>query len=241
MELTVLGSSGSFPTPESGCSGYLVQHDGTTVWLDAGNGTFANLQRHVDVEEIDGVVISHEHPDHWTDLMSYAVVVRYFRQRRGVPVYSPARVRELVEEVQGEVAPHFAWTDVVDGSRVTIGSLSFTFSRTDHAGETLAMRIDAGGRTLGYSADTGPAWSLSELGPGIDVALVEASFTKDQERTGVHLSGRQAGITAKAAGAGRLVLTHLQPWLDPEILRAEAVETFGGPVEIASPNERYEV
>jgi ribonuclease BN (tRNA processing enzyme) len=103
------------------------------------------------------------------------------------------------------------------------------------------MRIEGGGSVLGYSADTGPAWSLSELGPGMDCALVEASFTRVQERAGLHLSARQAAISAKAAGVPRLVLTHLQPGLDPEVLRAEAEAAFGGPVELAVPNERYEL
>ena len=241
LSLTVLGCSGSFPTPASGCSGYLVQADGTSVWMDTGSGTLGNLQRHIDIDDLDGIVISHAHPDHWVDVLSYYVLIGYFRKREGVPVYSPARVRELVDEVHDDVSPHLAWTDVTAESKVSIGALSFSFSRTDHPGETLAVRVEGDGSVLGYSADTGPGWSLSELGAGIDLALVESSFTKDQERTGLHLSARQAAISAKAAGAPRLVLTHLQPWLDPEILRAEAEEAFGGPVEVAVPNERYEV
>ena len=40
----------------------------TRVLVDAGPGTFANLQRHLDPASIDAVVLSHHHPDHWTDL-----------------------------------------------------------------------------------------------------------------------------------------------------------------------------
>ena len=241
LAFTVLGNSGSYPTPEGPCSGYLVEADGTRVWVDAGSGTLANLQRHVAPETLDGIVLSHAHPDHWADVMSYLVIVQHFRRRVGLPVWSPARVRELVSEVQGQLAPTLDWTDVEDGSAIEVGALSFTFSRTDHPGVTLGMRIEGGGSVLGYSADTGPGWSLTELGPGLDCALVEASFTREQERAGLHLSARQAAISAKAAGAPRLVLTHLQPGLDPEVLRAEAESAFGGPVELAIPNERYEL
>jgi ribonuclease BN (tRNA processing enzyme) len=241
LTLTVLGCSGSFPTPASPASGYLVQAGGTTVWLDAGSGTLANLQRHIDPDDLDGIVLTHAHPDHWTDLLGYYVLVGYFKKREGVPVFAPAAVRTMVDAIHGDVAPQLAWTDITASSRVTIGALSFSFSRTDHPGETLAVRVEGGGRTLGYSADTGPGWSMSELGPGIDLALVEASFTKEEERQGLHLSARQAAVTAKAAGAPRLLLTHLQPWLDPEVLRAEADAAFGGPVEIATTNERYDV
>jgi ribonuclease BN (tRNA processing enzyme) len=241
LAFTVLGNSGSYPTPEGACSGYLVEAGGTRVWVDAGPGTLANLQRHVAPDAVDGIVLTHAHPDHWADLMSYFVIVRHFRPRTGLPVWSPARVRTLVTEVLGDLAPNFDWIDVRDGSVAKLGDLTFTFARTDHPPETLAIRIEGGGSVLGYSADTGPGWSLSELGPGIDCALVEASFTRDQERGGLHLSARQAAITAKAARAPRLVLTHLQPGLDPEVLRAEAAEAFGGPVELAVENERYVV
>lgn len=241
LSVTVLGSSGSFPTPFSPASGYLVRDDETSVWIDAGSGTLAQLQRHLDIDELDGLILTHGHPDHWTDVLGYHVLVNYFRKRTGVPVFSPRGVRKLVLAVQRKVEPQFEWTDITASSKVAIGGLSFSFSRTDHPGETLAVRVDGDGGSIGYSADTGPGWSLSELGPGLDLALVEASFTKDQERAGLHLSARQAGITAKRAGARRLVITHLQPWLDPEILRAEAEESFGGPVEVATPDERFDV
>ncbi|MGH2527416.1 MAG: MBL fold metallo-hydrolase, partial [Actinomycetota bacterium] len=68
MKLIVLGASGTWPNPGSATSGYLVQHDGFNLWVDAGTGTLANLQRHIDLADIHGIVISHEHPDHFVDL-----------------------------------------------------------------------------------------------------------------------------------------------------------------------------
>ena len=97
------------------------------------------------------------------------------------------------------------------------------------------------GRSLGYSADTGPEWSLEALGPRLDLALCEATFQRDQEGTAQHLSARQAGESARAAGAGRLLLTHVWPTVDRERSRLEGADAYGGPVDLAEPNERYEV
>ena len=103
------------------------------------------------------------------------------------------------------------------------------------------MRIDGGDRSLGYSADTGPAWSLAALGPDLDLALCEATFLREQEGMAQHLSGRQAGGSAREAGARRLVLTHIWPTIDAERSRTEATAAYGGPVEVAVTNERYEL
>ena len=238
MTLTVLGCSGSYPGEGGACSGYLVDDGSTRVWLDAGSGTLANLQRHSALDAIDAVILSHEHPDHWADIEGYNNVLRFVTGRQGLPVYAPAGLRDRTYQ---DTAPWMAWHEVAGGDRVAVGSLAMTFSRTDHGPETLAVRIDGGGRSLGYSADTGPAWSLSALGPGLDLALCEATLAGGDEGGLQHLSARQAGESAREAGAARLVLTHLWPTLDPEQSRREGSEAFGAPVEVAATHARYEL
>ncbi|HEX3621820.1 MAG TPA: MBL fold metallo-hydrolase [Acidimicrobiales bacterium] len=237
LTVTVLGCSGSYAGPGGACSGYLVDDGATTVWVDAGSGTLANLQLHVALADVDAVVLSHEHPDHWSDLEGWNNVLRFVLDRRGFPVYAPAGLRYRAYQ---DTSPQMAWHDVADGDKVTVGTLDFTFSRTDHGPETLGMRVDGGGRSLGYSADTGPAWSLEALGGPLDLALCEATMAAEEEGTLQHLSARQAGASARAAGAGRLVLTHLWPTLDRERSRAEGSEAFGSAVEVAIVGARYQ-
>jgi ribonuclease BN (tRNA processing enzyme) len=238
LTVTVLGASGSYPGPGGACSGYLLDDGTTRVWVDAGSGTLANLQRHIGLDQLDAVVLSHEHPDHWSDLEAWHVVCQYRLGRTAFPVYAPAGLRDRTYEPD---SPALAWHDIAGGDTATVGTMAFTFSRTDHGPETLAMRVDAGGRSLGYSADTGPGWSLAALGPGLGLALCEATLPIEQEDTLTHLTARQAGASAREAGAGRLVLTHLWPSLDPDRSRAEGAEAFGGPVEVASVGARYDV
>ena len=197
----------------------------------------ANLQRHVGLDEIDAVVLSHEHPDHWTDLEAYYVACAYGIERSGVPVYAPAGMERATHE---NTTPIFDWRTVTDGDTVEIGELRLRFSRTDHGPETLAVRIEGGGRTLGYSADSGPGWSLSELGEGLHLALCEATYLSDAEGRVQHMSARQAGLCGRAAGVPRLVLTHRWPTV-AEAVRDEGSEAYGADVAIAEMHAEYEV
>ena len=230
LTLTVLGASGSYPGPGQACSGYLLSAGGTRVWLDAGSGTLANLQRHIRLADLDAIVLSHEHPDHWTDVEGYAVASHYVLHLPPIPVFAPAGLCDRLLS-RGD---SLLWRDVADGARVELGALHFGFRRTDHGPETLAVRVDGAGRSLGYSADTGPGWSLAALGPGLDLALCEATYLEEQEDGGGHLTARQAGLTAREAGAGALVITHLQPTVDRDAARTAAEAAFGAPVEVAA-------
>jgi ribonuclease BN (tRNA processing enzyme) len=141
------------------------------------------------------------------------------------------------------VSPTFDWQTVTDGSSFEIGGLRFTCAETDHPVETLALRIDdvEGGSTLVYSADTGSEWPMSSLGDGIDVALCEATLPEEEAGTFTHLTAREAGQTARDAGAGRLVITHLAPGLDPDRARRQAAEAFGEDVDVAIPHLKIEL
>lgn len=236
LSVTVLGCDGSWVGPGGAGSSYLVAAGSTRVMVDAGPGSFANLQRWFDPSSIDAVLISHHHTDHWTDLHSVGTHARLVLRRTGIPVFAPADVGELARLRK---SPTFDWKVVTDGDTAQIGDLACEFHRTDHAFETLAVRIDGAGRALGYSADSGPEWSLTELGPGLDLVVCEATYTSEHEGTAGHMSGRQAGAQARRAGAGRLVITHRWPTVDSRAVAKEAEAAFGSPVEQASIGKEF--
>jgi ribonuclease BN (tRNA processing enzyme) len=255
--LTVLGCDGSYPGPGGAGSGYLVRSGQTTVLLDAGPGTFSNLQVLGDPGALDAVVLSHEHPDHWTDLESLAVWLHHGPPRPGparapLPVLAPPGLRRRSYFSQD---PVFDWREVEPEGAQQVGDLALRFSATDHGPPTLAVRFDAdlpatragGGApgggpaaALAYSADSGPDWTVAALGAGLGTVLCEATYTRGSEGSLRHLSGRQAGVMAADAGVGRLVLTHRWPTVSADELGAEAGEAFGRPVEQAAVGRVFE-
>lgn len=248
LRLTVLGCDGGYPGPGGAASGYLVRGAGTTIWMDAGSGTLANLQRHVGLDQLDAVVISHEHPDHRGDLEGLAValssgdvspgVAGSVGGRPSLAVYAPAGLRRLVyHDAEGT----FDWHQVASGDQVKVGGLDLSFSRTDHGPETLAVRIDGEAVSLGYSADSGPGWSLEALGPGLDLALCEATYLADKEGSGRHLSARQAGLSGREARVARLVLTHRSPAVEARASFEEGSEAYGAAVELATTGGEFQL
>jgi ribonuclease BN (tRNA processing enzyme) len=239
LSVTVLGCSGTYAGPGEACSGYLVRSAGANVVVDLGPGTLATLQEHTDVAALDALVLSHEHPDHWLELPTLRNAMRYVLGLDGLTVYATAGTWALARAIVGDPAPPFRPVTVAAGATAVVGDQHLAFDRTDHPVETLAVRIDAGGRSLLYTADTGPAWDAAPLA-GVDLLLAEATLIPEEEGRVQHLTGRQAGALARAAGAGRLVVTHVAPGVDREAQRAAAGAVFRGPVEVARPHVTFD-
>jgi len=240
VDLTVLGCAGTFPSPDSPCSSYLVEHDGFRLVLDLGAGAVGALQRHVGLLDVDAVYLSHLHADHCIDLVAYSYARRYHPDGPAppLPVYGPAGTAARICAAF-ETAPRDRLRDVFDFREVpvgeqSIGPFSVRSARSNHPVECHALRVEAGGRSLTYSGDTGVCDRLVELARDTDLFLCEASWTDraDNPRD-VHLSGREAGEHAARAGARRLMVTHLVAWTDVPTLLAEAAAAFGGEVERA--------
>ncbi len=246
MELTVLGCAGTFPGPASPCSGYLVEHDGFRLVVDLGAGALGGLQRHIDLLDVDAVYVSHLHADHCIDLVAYSYARRYHPTGLPprLPVYGPAGTCDRIcasfeEPPQDGLLEVYDFREVPPG-RQEIGPFTVSTVRTNHPIECHALRIEAGGRSLTYSGDTGECPDLVELARGTDLFLCEASWThSDSNPPGIHLSGREAGEHAQKAGARQLLLTHIVAWADPQAVQEEAEAAFDGPVARAECGAVY--
>jgi ribonuclease BN (tRNA processing enzyme) len=242
MRLYVLGSNGTFATPGRPTSGYVVENEGTRVWIDAGSGTFAALQGLVDYRTIDAVVITHAHADHSIDLFGYYHAVKYGPGAgKGVPVYCPPGFEELFTDYLGgpghEPGEALSFVTTKAGDSAQIGSINLRFVMTDHSVPTLGVRFEADRRVFFYSSDTGPEGSWMELAERADVFLCEATYqgASEEKPWKQHLTAREAGEIARTQMVDRLVITHIWPFLDPGRSTIEAEATFGRPVGLAAP------
>jgi ribonuclease BN (tRNA processing enzyme) len=244
VQLTVIGCAGSFPSPGSAASCYLVEHEGATLVLDLGNGALGPLAAHADLRTLDAVVLSHLHADHCLDLTSLYVARKYHPEGPPlvpVAVHGPSgtdrRIADAYRTTRAEPTALDQVFRFVDHTPVPIriGPFTVTVARVAHPVEAYAIRVEADGASLVFSGDTGPCDALVDLARGADLALFEASFLDGVHPRDLHMTASEAGAQATMAGVPRLVLTHLVAWNDPQVSLAQARATYDGELALAAP------
>ena len=255
MRLTIVGCSGSFAGPSSPASSYLVQaeHQGR-IWnlvLDLGNGALGPLQRHIDPMAIDAVVLSHLHPDHCLDLCGLYVMQKHSPDagtHTTIPVYGPRGTGGRMARAYDLTPPHgmdseFDFRGLAHREAVRIGPFVVTPHLVNHPGEAYGIRVEADGKVLAFTGDTDTCEALKGLCHNADLVLADSAFIDGRDDAqGIHLSGSRAARAAiDAGGVKRLMLTHLPPWNDPVVCRAQAGAVWPGLVELAEADAVHEL
>lgn len=256
MEITVLGCWAPYPRAGGACSGYLIRAGGLNVLLDAGNGALSRLMHFVDFRLLDAVIISHLHHDHYLDLFSLRHAIEGARRNgsRAAPLrlfapaepaaefkllasYEKAFAATTVESLPGERTSGGGIT-----RRLDLSGLTLRFAPAVHSLPGFSISVEGRGKLV-FSGDTAPTKELAALAEGADLFLCEASGQDSDAEAmqGAHLTARQAGETARQAGAKRLLLTHFWPEYDLTLLARQAGEGFGGQVSTAREGETYQV
>jgi ribonuclease BN (tRNA processing enzyme) len=156
------------------------------------------------------------------------------------PFGTPSRLGQLrgTQEPSAAFDVH-AWQS---GTTTTVGPFSIACEAVHHPVPAYAMRIvgpredGSGDAVLAYSGDSDACEGLARVAADADVFVCEATYlTGRVAEPGTHLTARRAAETAEGARVGRLVLTHVPPWTDPNDTFAEAREVFAGNMELAVP------
>lgn len=254
MRLTVLGSGTLLPDDDRRSAAHLVEDGRIGLLLDCGAGTVHGLQRHgVDWPALTHLALSHFHTDHVGD-----VPALLFALHHGV---RPPRVAPLTVLGPPGVLDFFDALTVAFGSSVSdpgfpvqvrelgrddgwddpAGELRVRTHPTRHTGASVAWRVEGRTGIVGYTGDTGPEPGLAAFFAGVDVLVTECSFP-DPPPMDTHMTPLGVAELAREAGPGLVLLTHLQPGLDPEAAPSLVREGgFPGPVETAWDGTAVEI
>lgn len=246
MKLTILGSGSSVPDGRRAGAGFWVQTPHVRMIMDCGPGVLPNLARHVQTwTSLTHVVLSHLHVDHVIELPALLFALRHALRDgpgREAPliILGPEGTTRLVEGLEDLLQTNLTdpgfevrLSDVQPGLTADLApGETVSFEKAPHTDESVAMRVDARGSSVGYTGDSGPSPHLGEFFRGCDVLLCDCSLP--QPRPGVeHMSTAEAARTARQAGVSHLVATHLFPEQDETRVQQILRDGFAGTVTLA--------
>ena len=245
FNVTVLGCSGVYQTRDLAASGFLIEIDGGHWLMDMGGGTWRNLLSHMDYRDLDGVFLSHRHPDHTIDIWQLFHARQYGdveAPATKIPLWAPQETIDRLVDFDDGVAESFALVPVDESSEVKFGDARVTFARMKHPPVTLGVRIEHGDATFAYTADTGPEGDIDAIAMGVDIFVCEATVQDADEPWWGHLCASEAARIASHCGVDRLVLTHLRPERDRALSLEQARRAAPGlKVELATDGMKLEV
>jgi ribonuclease BN (tRNA processing enzyme) len=232
LRVTFLGSGDAFGSGGRMNACILVEAEETRFLLDFGASSLIAMRRHgVDPNEIDAILISHLHGDHFGGI-PFLVLDSQFVTKRTDPltVAGPPGTRNRIEQAMEVFYPgsshrdHGFDLDTVEmepGEARRLGSIAVTPYLVSHpsGAPPLALRIEVDGRVIAYTGDTEWTASLVEAGRGADLLIAEAYFY-DRE-VAHHLDYRTLASHLDEIAPKRLVITHMS---DEMLARADSLE-----------------
>ena len=244
MRITVLGSGTSKPDGRRNSSGYFVEAGGVRILMDCGAGSLHALARYeVPWEDLTHVLISHYHVDHVGELASLFQALKHGASKpRSAPLalIGPTGLNRVIEGLKQAFGEKLFILEfpldvsiAAPGEALTLDNNTLLrVAKTPHTDESVAYRIESGGRVLCYTGDTSWSDDLLEFFQKADLLISECSFEKSQER-GKHLSIVEAARMAARAGVKRLVVTHFYFEVDEASLAVELRKEFSGDIAVA--------
>ncbi len=253
MKVTILGSGTGWPRLERGAPGYLVQVAGQNILLDMGPGTVYRLLKcGISLPDIDGIVLSHFHPDHVTDLIPFFFASHYalgYKREKPFWLLSGEGFKDFYSGLK-KAFGH--WVEPPEGfleqievsvqypSALLLPPLEIRTSPVLHNPESIAVRLQYQGKSVVYSGDTDFCPSIIDLAREADLLILECAAPEGSKIPG-HLTPSLAGQIAGQAQVKRLILTHFYPPCDQADLLTPAKAFFSGEIVLAQDFMTLEV
>ncbi|WP_156290673.1 MBL fold metallo-hydrolase [Oceanobacillus salinisoli] len=221
MKCTVIGMWGGFPKKNGPCSGYLIEKNGFSLLVDCGSGVVSQMQNYVDLNDVNHVVLSHYHYDHFSDvgvLLFSRLVNTQLRQTNEIlHIYGPddSEMARRVREV-----PYSDFHPYGEECSLTIGPFTIEFLCNLHPVEAYSMKITCDeGKTIVYTSDTGFTEDLVTFSEGTDLLITECSLYDGMNGAASgHMTAGEAGVLANRSHAKQVILSHLPHYGDLEEL-----------------------
>lgn len=192
----------------------------------------------IDANELDAVVLSHHHGDHFLGLPFLFLQWKALNRTRPVRIVGPQNTRRLAMEIGEHVYPwlfetgfEVEWEEVSGGERTHLGPLTLSAVDVKHDARlsgSLGFEISLGGRRVGYTGDSAMCDAVLDLARGSEVLISECASVDETIPTHMNLRDDLPRVRAAMPGSARLILTHLGPGVTADGLKnTEVARDFG--------------
>lgn len=228
----------------NGTTSYVVTStDGQfRLLIDAGSGSALAIENYLSVNDLNAVWLSHDHPDHSADIGVFQHL--FFLKKPGntsgmIPVYLnensklwPIMMRDVTTE------PRVYRIDEL----LEIGPFKASFIKTTHPIECAALRLEEKetGKVFVFTADSGWQDSLVEFAKNADVLLADTNFISERGRNELHMTSTEVAQMANLAAVKHLIVTHIPPQTDAEVIMREVRETLESHINVSQALPRTE-
>jgi ribonuclease BN (tRNA processing enzyme) len=209
------GSGGRFNT----C--FHVSGARTNFLIDCGATSLVALKRaNVDRNEIDLILVTHFHADHFGGVPFFILDAQFFaKQGRPLTIAGPVGLKEFYVHAMETAFPgsskakqkfELSLIELPPGKIWRGHGVEVTPARVRHGqpeGPFHAYRIAAEGRVIAYTGDTEWTDSLIEIGRDADLFIAEAYFY--EKDVPLHLSYKTLASKLSSIRPKRVVLTHM--------------------------------
>ena len=219
-EVLFVGTSDAFGAGGRRQSAIVLRGSSGSVLLDCGATTGSGLHElGIAIDEIDAILISHFHGDHFGGVPLLLLAALYEEERRhplwiAGPPGIEARVRGLAAAMGHALEGRdwsfpIAFEELPAGRRCEVGPARVQSFETHHSPDAVphGLRIEAGGPRIAYSGDTGWFDALPSRVAGSDLFICECTY--HQSGFEYHLSHEELCEQRSRFDCGRLIITHL--------------------------------
>jgi ribonuclease BN (tRNA processing enzyme) len=219
VRVTFLGSGDAFGSGGRFQTCIAVEAGQERLLMDCGASSLIAMRRFgVEPLDLDTVLVSHLHGDHFGGLPFLILDAQFRRRTRPLTVAGPAGSEARVRQAMDVLFPGSAGVErtfplsfvaLEDRRARALGAFTVTPYTVVHpsGAPPFALRLTAGDRVVAYSGDTEWTDALAEAAGGADLFVCEA-YVFDK-RVRYHLDYRTLRAARARLGCRRLVLTHM--------------------------------
>ena len=216
MRVHFLGSGDAFGSGGRNQTAYLLEDGQRLYLLDCGPSALPALKRAgLDPADLDAVILSHLHGDHFGGLPFFFIHYLYNKPRsRPLEVAGPPgteqRVRDLMRLMYGEKElPFVVFRALEPDTAAAVAGAKVLGFRVPHQTDavSLGLRVTVAGRTVLFSGDSSWTDQFITHGRGADLFICECCHY--DHPSPAHMSYAEIAAHRERLECKRLILTHM--------------------------------